>query len=67
MRLLQINVHLAHHLGFIICAPEAFRQTLVQTFDGLDGGSLYIDDILVWAKNKEERDVRLKNVLLKAR
>ncbi|MDD9361325.1 MAG: reverse transcriptase, partial [Anaplasma sp.] len=47
----------------ISCAPEHFQRMMHQLLEGLDGVVCHIDDILVWAKSREEHDSRLREVL----
>ncbi|XP_060873973.1 uncharacterized protein K02A2.6-like [Metopolophium dirhodum] len=51
----------------ISSAPEIFHKKFKQTFEGLEGVDTYIDDIIVYGKNKEEHDERLRKVLQRAR
>lgn len=51
-------------LPFGICsAPEVFQYNFQDVFKGLEGVTIFIDDILVFGKDKEEHRVRLNNVL----
>jgi len=46
----------------ISLAPEIFHKKFKHTFEGLEDVDTYIDDIIVYGKNKEEHDERLKKV-----
>ncbi|PIK51938.1 Transposon Ty3-I Gag-Pol polyprotein [Apostichopus japonicus] len=48
-------------------APEVFHKTMCQIMDGIPGCQVYIDDILVCGKTKEEHDKRLRLVFERAR
>lgn len=50
----------------ISSAPEVFHRTVQQLFDGIEGVGVFIDDVVVWGKTKEEHDARLRIVLSKA-
>ncbi|PIK40121.1 hypothetical protein BSL78_23022 [Apostichopus japonicus] len=47
-------------------APEVFHKTMCQIMDGIPGCQVYIDDILVCGKTKEEHDKRLRLVFERA-
>ncbi|CAH2208327.1 jg24389, partial [Pararge aegeria aegeria] len=47
----------------ITCAPEIFQKTLERILLGCDGVINFIDDILVFGKDKMEHDDRLEKVL----
>eukprot|EP00118_Oscarella_pearsei_P011483 m.77541 g.77541 ORF g.77541 m.77541 type:complete len:265 (+) comp36043_c0_seq1:1651-2445(+) len=47
--------------------PEVFHRAMNQTLQGLDGVSVFIDDVIIWAATKEEHDRRLRQVLLRLR
>lgn len=47
----------------ITCAPEIFQKTMEKIFAGIDGVMFYIDDIIIYAKDVEEHDKRLANVM----
>lgn len=50
-------------MPFGICsASEVYQHRMRQILDDLDGVDVYIDDILIWGKTKQEHDKRLKNV-----
>lgn len=44
------------------CAPEVFHKRFKEIFK-IDGVEIYIDDILIWGKDKKEHDDRLEQVL----
>ena len=48
-------------------APEVFHKTMCPILEGIPGCQVYIDDILVWGKTKEEHDQRLRLVFERAR
>lgn len=43
----------------ISSSPEVFQQIMTEVFDGLEGVRVYVDDVLVWGRSKEEHDKRL--------
>ena len=47
----------------IACAPEIFQRVVSPILMGLEGVPFYIDDTLVFGKNRDEHDARLKQVL----
>ncbi|XP_039610078.1 uncharacterized protein K02A2.6-like [Polypterus senegalus] len=47
----------------ITSAPEIFQRKMMETLQGLDGVSVYMDDILVYGDTMEQHDKRLTNVL----
>ncbi|XP_049886595.1 uncharacterized protein K02A2.6-like [Pectinophora gossypiella] len=47
----------------ISCAPEIFQKTLERMLLGCDGVVNFIDDILVYGKDLQEHDMRLRKVL----
>ncbi|XP_045459304.1 uncharacterized protein K02A2.6-like [Melitaea cinxia] len=50
-------------MPFGICsASEVYQHRMRQILDDLDGVDVYIDDILIWGKTKQEHDKRLKKV-----
>lgn len=54
-------------MPFGICtAPEVFQRVFYNVFQGLEGIGLYIDDLIVWGKDFEEHNDRLKKVLERA-
>lgn len=49
---------------FGLCnAPENFQHVMEDTIADLDGVIAYIDDLLVFGRDKEEHDLRLKKLL----
>lgn len=50
----------------INCAPEIFHHEMYKIFK-MEGVEVFIDDILIWGRTKEEHDYRLKEVLNRAR
>ncbi len=55
-------------LPYGICsAPEVFHRSFNEIFGEIEGVEIYIDDILIWGKDVEEHNIRLKKVLEKAR
>ena len=44
-------------------APAAFQRIMKLLFEGLEGVLIYLDDILVYVKDREEHDARLRRVL----
>lgn len=51
----------------LCCAPEKFQQKMVELLSELDGVIVYIDDVLIFGKNKSEHDHRLIKVLDRVR
>ena len=50
-------------LPYGICSgPEVFHKYMEMMFEGLSGTRVYLDDILVWGRTKEEHDQRLEAV-----
>lgn len=47
----------------ISCAPELFQKVMESVVAGLEGVVVYLDDIMVWGRNPEEHDRRLKALL----
>lgn len=47
----------------INCAPEIFQRIMTEMLACIDGVIVYIDDIVVAGKTREEHDRRLKQVL----
>ncbi|XP_073959776.1 uncharacterized protein [Choristoneura fumiferana] len=47
----------------ITCAPEIFQKTIERILVGCDGVINFIDDILIYGRNKEEHDTRLEKVM----
>jgi hypothetical protein len=44
-------------------APEVFQKKMSQVLEDIDGAEAIVDDILVWGKDIQEHDARLKKVL----
>jgi hypothetical protein len=44
-------------------APEDFQKKMSQVLEDIDGAEAIVDDILVWGKDIQEHDARLKKVL----
>jgi hypothetical protein len=44
-------------------APEIFHRTVTETLEDLPGVQSYIDDILVWGRDKKEHDERVEAVM----
>lgn len=49
------------------CAPEVFQKLMVEILKGCEGAIVFIDDILIFAKDSEELSKRQENVLRKLR
>lgn len=47
----------------ICCAPELFQKVMESILAGLEGVIIYLDDIVVYGRSKEEHDRRLSAVL----
>ncbi|XP_055625394.1 uncharacterized protein K02A2.6-like isoform X1 [Toxorhynchites rutilus septentrionalis] len=47
----------------ITCAPEKFQRIMTEMLSGINGVIVYIDDIVVSGRTKEEHDRRLQQVL----
>ncbi|XP_055622846.1 uncharacterized protein K02A2.6-like [Toxorhynchites rutilus septentrionalis] len=47
----------------INCAPEIFQRVMCDMLAGVEGVIVYIDDIVVAGKTKEQHDARLEEVL----
>ena len=47
----------------IISAPEIFHRAMESIIEGLEGTRVYIDDLVVWGKTRQEHDKRLKDLL----
>lgn len=47
----------------VACAPEIFQLVMSNILAGIEGQTVYIDDLLVCRKDSEEHDARLKQVL----
>ena len=48
-------------------APEIFHSTFQKIFKYIEGVKIYIDDILIFGKDAEEHDNRLRQVVDRAR
>jgi len=42
------------------CASEVFHRVMTEHFSDIDGVFLYVDDLIIYAKNKEQHDLILK-------
>jgi transposase InsO family protein len=47
-------------------APEVWQRTASQIFDGLEGAAVIMDDVLVWGKDMQEHNERLRATLQRA-
>ena len=47
----------------VSCAPEIFHAKIAQLFENMDGVKVSMDDIIVYAKTRDEHDRRLRKVL----
>ena len=55
-------------LPFGLCsAQDVFQDVMSEIFSGIEGVEVIVDDLLVWAENKQQHDERLKQVLESAR
>ena len=48
-------------------APDVFQNHMSELFADVEGVKVMVDDLLVWGKDDEEHDARLKQVLVRAR
>ena len=48
-------------------APEVYQRVMEELFGGIEGCEVIADDLMVWGRNNEEHDQRLKKVLDRAR
>ncbi|KAK2709548.1 hypothetical protein QYM36_013274 [Artemia franciscana] len=48
-------------------AHDEFQRKMEETFEGLEGIRILVDDILVYGKNRKEHDQRLSAILRRAR
>ena len=48
-------------------APEVFQNCMSELFADVDGVKVIVDDLLIWGKDDDEHDARLKQVLDRAR
>ena len=51
----------------INCAPEIFHAKIQQLFENETGVKVFMDDIVVWGRTREEHDARLKRALATVR
>jgi hypothetical protein len=51
----------------ISSAAEVFSKRFKDIFQDIDGCEPYVDDLIVWGKDKQEHDYRLSQVLKRAR
>ncbi|XP_053403234.1 uncharacterized protein K02A2.6-like [Mercenaria mercenaria] len=51
----------------ISASSDIFMQKIDEVFEGLDGLTAIVDDILVYGRSREEHDLNLKNALERAR
>ncbi|KAJ0172603.1 hypothetical protein K1T71_011742 [Dendrolimus kikuchii] len=51
----------------ISCASEVFHGKLRQLLENLQGVDNFIDDVIIWGRNRKEHDERLKEFLNRAR
>ena len=51
----------------ILSAPEVFQNHTSKLFPDMEGVKVIIDDLLIWGKDDEEHDTRLKHVFTRAR
>lgn len=55
-------------LPYGLCSSsEVFSQRMTQILENIDGVAVYVDDIIIWGKDKAEHDRRLRSVLDKLR
>ena len=47
----------------LVCSSEVFHRRMMECLQGLEGVAVFIDDIAVWGRSKEEHDLRLKKLL----
>jgi len=47
-------------------APEMFQHRMSELFEDIEGVKAIVDDLLIWGKDDEEHDARLKQVLNRA-
>ena len=46
----------------ILSAPEVFQNHTSKLFADMEGVKVIVDDLLIWGKDDEEHDTRLKQV-----
>lgn len=72
MKPVNSSLRFIHHLEDIVSvacpfgiksAQEVFQKRIAQHFDNIDGVEVDIDDILVWGRNEEDHNRRLRAVL----
>lgn len=51
----------------ITSASEVFHKKMYEHFDDIEGVCLFVDDLLIYGKTKQEHDERLKKVLQRCR
>ena len=51
----------------IVSASEIFQRVMSQMVEDIDGSEAIMDDIVVWGKDQAEHDMRLKQVMDKAK
>ncbi|XP_022805060.1 uncharacterized protein K02A2.6-like [Stylophora pistillata] len=51
----------------IASAPEVFQNVMSHLFQDIDGVEVIVDDLVVWGKDLEQHDVRLRQVLDRCR
>ena len=51
----------------ILSAPEVFQNHTSKLFEDMEGVKVIVDDLLIWGKDGEEHDTRLKQVFTRAR
>ena len=47
-------------------APEVFQHLMSEFFEDVEGVKAIVDDLLIWGKDDDEHDARLKQVLNRA-
>jgi hypothetical protein len=47
----------------LVCASEVFHRRMVECLQGLEGVTVFVDDIAVWGGSRKEHDERLQKVL----
>ena len=48
-------------------APQVYQRRMEQVFEGIQGLKVIMDDIITYGSNQEEHDIRLRDVLERAR
>jgi len=59
--------YMFNKLPFGICAPELFQQRMNRILEGLEGYVCMMNDVLVFGRNQEEHEERLKAVMSRLR